>query len=162
MVAIAMISCGGDKPKNVEVDDSKVTKDNYVIEMDAIYEKNDSIVFFFEVDGSVKYEYPISLKVTGSPTIQHLSVKMPENVSIENLTCTVSTNKDQTKVFIPNITIKNGDKVIDGSDFKYGQNFLTDESFKWNESDKNYILTHTNKYPPGLVGSENLKALLSE
>ena len=163
IMAITLVSCGGDKTKNAEVKDkTENVSDNYVVEVDAIYEKNDSLVFFYEVDGIVKYENPITLKVTGAPTSQHLLIRMPENTPIENLIYTVSTNKEQPKITITNVTIKNGEKTIDGTNYKYGENFFTDESFKWNDTDKSYILNHANKYPPALVGNDKLRASLSQ
>ncbi|WP_159801374.1 hypothetical protein [Flavobacterium sp. MK4S-17] len=156
-----LVSCGGDKPKNAEaVEANKETPNNFVVEIDAIYEKNDSLVFYYEVDGTVKYENPVTLKVNGSPEPQLLKVEMPKGIALENLTYTVSTNKEQLKVKITNISIKNGDKVIDGRDFKYSEYFMSDESFKWNDADKSYIVSHDNKYPPAFVGNDNLRAKL--
>lgn len=161
VVSIGLISCGGDKPKNVDAkENSKPAK--YVVEIDGIYEKNDSIVVFYEQDGSVKYDNPTSLKITGSPEIQHLTINLPEGVPIESLIFTASTNKEQNSLMINNITIKNGDDVIDGKNYKYSTNFLSDASFKWDEKNERYTLIHTNQYPPSFVGSENLKSLLAK
>lgn len=162
VISMGLISCGGDKPKNVDVKDDTANKpvDKYVLEIDGIYEKNDSIIVYYELDGSVKYENPTTLKVTGSPEIQHLTLNLPEGVPIESLIFTASTNKEQNSLMINNITVKNGAMVIDGKDYKYSKNFLSDPSFKWDEKNSRYTLTHTNQYPPSFVGSENLKSLL--
>ena len=163
ILAVAMVSCGGDRPKNVEVSDKESeTPDKFVMEIDGIYEKNDSIIVYYELDGSVKYENPTTLKITGSPEIQHLTVNLPENVPVESLIFTASTNKEQTSLMINNITVKNGKDIIDGKDYKFSENFLSDPSFKWDEKNARYTLIHTNQYPPSFVGSEKLKALLAK
>lgn len=163
LLTIGLASCGGDKPKNVEVNSSQSdTPDKFVLEIDAIYEKNDSIIVYYELDGNVRYEVPTTMKITGSPEIQHLVINLPEAVPIESLIFTASTNKEQSSLMINNITIKNGKKVIDGKDYKFSENFLSDISFKWDEKNARYSLIHTNQYPPSFVGSENLKSLLAE
>lgn len=162
VVSIGLVSCGGDKPKNADVKADNQAPAKYVVEIDGIYEKNDSIVVFYEVDGSVKYDNPTSLKITGSPDVQHLTVKLPEGIPVESLIFTASTNKEQASLMINNITIKNGNDVIDGSNYKYAENFLSDASFKWDDKNARYTLIHTNQYPPSFVGSENLKSLLAK
>lgn len=160
VVSSALFSCGNEKSKDAPVvNEEKKTAEKYALEIDAIYEKDDSLVVFYEKDGYFKYDTPISLKIKGSPTTQRLIIDLPEVV--ENLKLEVSTNKEQSVLTMTNLSVKKGSKVVvDGSNLKYSEYFLTDESFTWDIEKSRYNLKHTNKYPPGLIGNEVLKSML--
>ncbi|WP_133609045.1 hypothetical protein [Flavobacterium cheniae] len=159
---IALVSCGKDKK---EVKDNTVVQvvDKYSLEIDAIYEKNDSINVFYKMDGYFQYEKPISATIKGSQMPQKVKVQIPEGIAIENIKIEVSTNKEQEGLTVQNISILNNDKVvIDGSNGKHSEYFLTDESFTWDLEKSRFKLNHSNKYPPGLLGNELTESLLTK
>jgi len=158
---VLLTSCGGDKKKEASTDVEEV-KDKYVLIMDAIYEKDDSVEVVYQNDNFFKYETPIVVKVIGAPTMQKLTFAAPEGIAVENFKITVSSNKDQEHLTIKNISITNNSKVIDGDNGKYNSYFLTDESFTWDTKNSRFSLIHTNKYPPSLVGNDVLISLLTE
>jgi hypothetical protein len=160
IIIFSLMSCGSDKKKaDVETEEKKeVVK--YSMEIDAIYEKDDSLTVVYQLDNIMQYEKPIYQKVEGSPMPQKIIFNFPEGEYPENLNITVSSNKEQSHVTIKNVTIKIGDKTIDGSNYKFIDYFLTDVSFSWDLEKSRYNLTHTNKYPPALVGNEKLLSLM--
>jgi hypothetical protein len=159
VTAVTLISCGSDKKKE-EVETAK-TATKYALVMDAIYEKDDSISVFYETDGIMQYEKPISYKIKGSPMPQNIKVDIPEGIIVENLKIEVSTNKLQDVLTIKNISVlKNDVIVLDGSNGTFYKYFLTDESFTWDLEKSRYKLIHTNKYSPGVIGGELAKSFL--
>jgi hypothetical protein len=158
----ALLSCGDEKPKKVPVNEEKKISDKYALEIDAIYEKDDSLVAFYQMDDYFQYEKPISLKIKGSPDIQRLNINFPEGIAVENIKLEISTNKTQDHITVKNISIRNGKEFIDGDNYKHAEYFLTDESLSWDEKNSRYILNHSNKYPPGFLGNENLQSMLAK
>lgn len=159
VTVVTIISCGSDKKKE-EVEKTKpATK--YSLVVDAIYEKDDSLVVFYEMDGIMQYEKPISYSIKGSPMPQNIKVDMPVGIIVENIKIEASTNKSQDALTVKNISVlKDGAIVIDGSNGKYPEYFLTDESFTWDLEKSRYKLNHSNKYSPGLLGSQQAMSLL--
>lgn len=161
---LTLVSCGKEK-ENVEGKDSAAAEvlDKYSLELDAIYEKNDSINVFYKMDGYFQYEKPISTIVNGSQLPQKIKVQIPEGIAIENIKIEVSTNKEQEGIAVQNISILNNDKVvIDGSNGKHSDYFLTDESFTWDLEKSRFKLNHSNKYPPGLLGNDLTESFLTK
>lgn len=161
VVAISLYSCGGDKKKENTEEAEAVVADKYNLVLDAIYEKDDSVVVFYQKDKFFQYEKPTSLKIKGSPLMQRLTINLPEGIAIENLSITSSTNKTQDFITIKGISVLNDKTVIfDGSNGKYSEIFLTDPSFSWDLKNSRYNLNHRNEYPPSILGSEKLSDLL--
>lgn len=159
---ITLTSCGKDKEEVKEQVVAEVV-DKYSLEIDAIYEKNDSINVFYKMDGYFQYEKPISATINGSQIPQKVKVLIPEGIAVENIKIEISTNKEQVGLAVQNISILNNDKVIiDGSNGKYSEYFLTDESFTWDLEKSRFKLNHSNKYPPGLLGNEITESLLTK
>lgn len=157
----SLISCGSDKKneENATVEAKPAFK--YSVLMDAIYEKDDSIVVFYETDGFMQYEKPISYKIKGSPMSQSIKIEIPEGIVVENIKIEASTNKLQNILTVKNISVLKDDKlVLDGANGKHSEYFLTDESFSWDLENSRYKLSHTNKYPPGFIGNELAKSFL--
>ena len=157
---IALVSCGKDKE---EVKDNTVAEvvNKYALEIDAIYEKDDKINVFYKSDGFFQYEKPITTTIKGSQMPQKIKVQIPEGIAVENIKIEVSTNKEQEALTVQNISILNNDKVvIDGSNGQHSKYFVTDESFSWDLEKSRFKLNHSNKYPPGLLGNEQIEAFL--
>ncbi|UUC46281.1 hypothetical protein [Flavobacterium cerinum] len=164
VVVSSIIACGGDKSKKAAKEAAiKETVNKYAMEMDAVYEKDDSLVVFYQKDNHYQYDRPISLKIKGSPVMQRLILNLPEGEPVENIKISVSNSKDQQFLTVKNITIKNGDKVVvDGDNGKHTDFFVTDEGFSWDPEKSRYILHHDKKYPPNFVGNDNLLVQLSK
>lgn len=161
VVAVSLYSCGSDKKKENSAEAEAVVTDKYNVVLEAIYEKDDSIVVFYQKDKFFQYEKPTSLKIKGSPLMQKLTVNIPEGIAIENLSITSSTNKSQDFITIKGISVLNDKTVIfDGSNGKHSEIFLTDPSFSWDLKNSRYNLNHKNQYPPSILGSEKLSDLL--
>jgi hypothetical protein len=157
---VTLGSCGSDK-KNVESETTeKKPALKYSLEMDLIYEKDDSLSVVYQLDDVMQYEKAINYKIEGSALPQKIKIDFPEGESPENLNIIVSTNKEQSHITINNVSIKIGNTTIDGSNYKYSDYFLTDASFSWDLEKSRYNLVHTNEYPPALVGNEKLLSLM--
>lgn len=162
ITTVVLSSCGGNKKK--EMEEIEITKINkFSIIMDAIYEKDDSIVIFNKIGENYLYDKPTSFKVKGSALIQRLTINIPEGVAANNFSIVTSHNKEQKYLTIKNISIKDNDLlVVDGDNYKYNDYFMADASFIWDPKLLRCNLVHTNKYEPGLVGNEKIEALLSK
>ena len=157
---LTLASCGGDKKNEENNNVEKQPALKYSLEMDAIYEKDDSLSIIYQLDNVMQYEKAIEYKIKGSAIPQKITINFPEGENPENLNIIVSTNKEQSHLTINNISITIGDNVIDGSNYKYAEFLLTDPSFSWDLEKSRYNLIHTNKYPPALVGNEKLLSLM--
>jgi hypothetical protein len=162
ITGLLLSSCGKDKKKEVEnVDNSRI--DKYSVIVDAIYEKDDSIAVFHQVNNNFAYDKPTTFKVKGSAQIQRIAFNIPEGVAAENFTFVASTNKDQNYLTIKNISVKNNDlMIVDGDNFKYTNFFMADQSFTWDEKLLRSNIVHTNQYPPAFVGGEKLIGALAK
>ncbi len=153
-------SCGKEKK---EVEETKTVKESLKTSLilDAVYIKDDTIKVFYKQDNFFNYDNPTVVQIKGSDSIQRIVIDMPMDVAVENFSIVASTNKDQKTLVVKNISVQENDVIVfDGSDYKHTEYFLSDESFSWDEENQRCNLTHTNKYPPGIVGSEKLEMLL--
>ena len=154
-----LTSCGNKKKENEPIEEE--IKDKYSLILDAVYEKDDSIAVVFQKDKYFKYDKPISMKIKGAPTMQRIIVDFPQGEAIENISFVVSTNKEQSYLTIKNISVKNDTiMVFDGDNYKQVGYFNPYSSFSWDIQKSRFNISHTGKYPPGMVGSEQLISLL--
>lgn len=158
LTSLFLVSCG--KENKEEVIKEKEVTNKYSIIIEAVYEKNDSLLFIYEKEGSFLFDKVKGMKVTGSPLAQQIAFDFPEGEKIDNIGITMSFNKDQKNLVVKGITIKNGDKTIISANDNYLTYFQADEGFSWDAKNSMYILDHTKKYPPSLMGSEDLKIML--
>lgn len=156
-VAAALISCGKDK-KNFEQETPKSTAVS--LEVVGIFAEDDSLAVFYKVDGFYMYDKPVTKVIKGSKITQKITFDIPAGIAPENFSIVASTNKNQTAVTISEVTIHDGDNVIDGKNYQYFDFFVADNSFKLDEKTMIFSLTHTNQYPPGMVGTPKLETLL--
>ena len=163
-LSFAFVSCGTDKKESVNETSVEVKESiKYSVVLEAIYEKDDSLVVFYQKDKYFKYENPISQVIKGSPMPQKITINIPKGIDVENIKITASTNKEQPHVTINNVSIlKNDSLVIDGSQGKHSEYFLTDETFSWDVEKSRYKLDHNKQYPPSLVGNDLLLSLLEK
>ena len=162
LISITLISCGGDKKKEV-IENVEVAKDKYSIILDGVYEKDDSIAVFYQVDGYFKYDKPVSLKIKGSTLAQRFTIELPQDIAIENLSIVASTNKTQDFITVKNISLLNNNlSIFNGENYKHSEYLLTDNSFSWDAKNIRYNLNHNNKYPPSFSGNDKLISLLAK
>ena len=159
VTAVALVSCGKDKKETT----AEAPKNEAIsLEIEGVYEKDDSVKVFYQVAGYLNYDNPIIKTVKGSPLSQKIVFDIPAGIPAENFAITASTNKEQAYITITNITVKNGNEVIDGGNYKYSENFATDTSFSWDDKNARYNVSHSNKYPPAIVGKETLVDLMDK
>ena len=159
IASILCFSCGKKAEENTT--EKTEIKEKYAIEIDGIYEKDDTITVFYKTDGNFQFDKPINQSIKGSPLAQKIVVDLPQDLAIENVKIEISHNKDQAYITVPNISLKKDNAlIIDGRDYKHNQFFMTDGSFKWDEKNIRYGLIHTNQYPPGFVGNDKVEQLL--
>lgn len=157
--SIVLMSCGSDKKK--QGTEEVVVKDNYSVEIEGIYEKDDSIMVHYQLNNYYMYDNPVNQVVKGSPMLQKIDISIPEGVAIENVKLIVSSNEKQVFLDIRNIILKNNKKIIDGYDkLNYSEYFATDDKFSWDDNNSRFILDHTGENPPTMVGKETLLSLL--
>ena len=158
LVSLCLVSCGEEKKQEV-VKESEV-KNKYSIVIDAVYEKNDSLLFIYEKDGALLFDKVKGINVKGSPMAQQIAFDFPEGEKVDNIGITMSFNKDQKNLVVKSITIKNGDKTIISPEDNYLTYFLAGDGFSWDAQNSMYVLDHSKQYPPSFMGSEELKAML--
>lgn len=157
---LTLISCGREKKEPLEdLNNIESLKTSLII--DAVYLKDDSITVFCKNEGFFNYDRPTTYIVKGSELIQRIKIDFASDIPVENFSMVVSTNKEQSTIVIKGISVEQNDKMVfDGSEYKYLDYFLADESFKWDEKNQRSDLSHNNKYPPGIVGSEKIEVIL--
>lgn len=158
LVSLCLVSCGEEKKQPVIEKDVEVNM--YSVIIDAVYEKNDSLLFIYEKEGAFLYDKVKGISVKGSPLAQQIVFNFPENEKVENIGITMSFNKDQKNLVVKSITIKNGDKTIISPEDNYLTYFLAGDGFSWDAQNSMYVLDHSKQYPPSFMGSEELKAML--
>lgn len=160
LMSLILFSCGKEKKSETEINETKESIKTVLI-IDGTYIKDDEIKVFYKENGYFNYDRPTVLKITGSELIQRLRVDLPADINMENFSITATTNKEQKTLVIKGLSVEiNGKLAFDGTDYKHVGYFNSDESFSWDEKNQRCNVVHTNKYPPGIVGSDKLEALL--
>lgn len=163
LLFVAVLLATSCKDKKEVVEETKAAEINYSLVIDAVYEKDDSIVAFYKLDNYFKYDKPVTLKIKGGALSQRIKLDFPEGVAIEDINLTASTNKEQAYITVKNMSVLNNETVVvDGNNYKHSDYFLSDQSFSWDPKFSRYNLNHGNQYPPGFVGNEKLKSALSK
>ena len=163
LIGLLLISCGKDKKKEIEATQQQTAfvSDKYSVIIDGIYEKDDTISVVYQKNDYYLYDKPLIQVVKGSASAQRLTFLVPEGDAIENVSICLSKNKSQDYITIKNVSIKNANEVIlDGSNNNFSNYLATDTSFTWDVKNSRYILNHSNKYPPSIVGNDKLQSLL--
>lgn len=162
LVSLSFISCGNEKKTEEVVKEEKVVENKYSVIIDAVYEKNDSLLFIYEKNGAFLFDKVKGISVKGSPLAQQITFDFPVGEKVDNIGITMSFNKDQKNLVVKSITIKNGEKTIISPNDNYLTYFQAGDGFSWDPNTSMYILDHTKQYPPSFMGSEQLKALLQD
>lgn len=163
IVAFVVMSCGDDKGKKPQESVVEEVKDTYSITMDALYEKDDELIFVYKFNGFWDYEHPIKHKVTGQPGMQRIVIKVPANIAMENVQVDLSSNKEQQFLPLTNVTISKNDKQLyNGANMAFVPYFNMGVGVSWDAEKTRYILHFDKEYPPRMVGNEKLEELLKQ
>lgn len=165
---LAVISCGKEKNTDIEStpeasQEAEVKKSEFSVILDAIYEKNDSVILqVYDVDGNEYLDKDVAVAVTGSPVAQKIELKSPTGVDIRNIVIAFSTNKEQDSFTLKGITmVKDGVEVVKPDNFLYF--FSNNDQMIMDANTGVHKLKHENKgYHPAFGGNEQMKAILED
>lgn len=160
---LILTSCGRDKKNEIESNEVKTElKDQYSVIINAIYEKDDQLVLIYKKNGYWDYDNQTKFPVKGTPNSQTLNIVFPSGEErYDNVQIDVSTNKDQKILTLTDISIlNNGKEIVNGRNMAFIKYFNFGTAFTWDEKKKRYNLLFDQKYPPRIVGSDNLEAIL--
>lgn len=158
---VVLSSCGGDKSKERGEVEEVIAKDKYAVILNALYEKDDELVFTYKKGGYWDYDHPVKFPVKGQPGMQQITVDVPEGGSFENVQIDLSTNKEQKVLTLTGLSISHNDKiVIDGKNMGFVPFFNTGTGLKWDEKNMRYDLIFGLEYPPRIVGNEKTEQIL--
>jgi len=162
--ALLLSSCGKDKKNDSDVPDEEVVaKDNFSIVLNAIYEKDDELSFVYKKNGYWDYDHPTKYAVKGQPNSQMLNVPFPLGEKCDNIQVDVSTNKEQKVLKLTDISIlNNGKEIVNGRNMAFIKYFNFGTAFTWDEKNLRYNLLFDQEYPPRIVGSDALEAILAK
>lgn len=161
-LVLVLSSCGREKKNDINATNEEVVKsDNFSIVMSAIYEKDDELVLVFKKNGYWDYDNPTKFLVKGQPNSQTINLQFPMGERYDNVQIDVSTNKEQKVLTLTNISILNNGKVeVDGRNMAFLKFFNFGTAFTWDEKNLRYNLLFDQQYPPRIMGSESLEAVL--
>ena len=117
-IVLSFLSCGKEgKTDELPAEDVKaenVQKNQFVVLLDAIYEKNDTLkVFVYDENDNEVLNSAIKVAIVGSPNQQTVEFKLPEGYAPFNLGIGFScSNKEQDSFVLKGISIKNGDDFV--------------------------------------------------
>ncbi|RTY88276.1 hypothetical protein EKM02_10585 [Flavobacterium sp. RSP49] len=165
--SIVLLSCGGDKKKeNVETTNEEVISDkgNFSVVMDAVYKKNDSIVFYYTQNGfECTNEQAIKQAITGSDSIQNITIQLPGNVILENFRINLSNNPDQETVLLSKFRIKRNENIFDIQQVDFSKYLNFNENVSWDDTLKGFkFISVKDSYTPRVLGNQGLESKLTE
>jgi hypothetical protein len=165
-VVLSFLSCGKEgKTDELPAEDVKaenVQKNQFVVLLDAIYEKNDTLkVFVYDENDNEVLNSVIKVAVIGSPNQQKVEFKLPEGYTPFNLGIGFScSNKEQDSFVLKGISIKNGDDLVYKPE-EYLKYYANNDQLVMDVPTGLHKLKHEKDYPAGFVGNIELKSALS-
>ena len=166
-IVLITFSCGKEKNKDAEtvsetISEAEVKKTEFSILVDAIYEKNDSVILqVYDVDGNEYLDKDVAVAVIGSPLAQRIELKSPSDVDIHNVAIVFSTNKEQVSFTLKSITmIKDGVEVVKPDNFLYF--FANNDQMIVDPNLGVHKLIHDKVYHPAFGGNEQMKGILED
>ena len=165
VVTLTIVSCGKENKNDKQsetISTEEVKKDEYVVLLDAIYEKNDSVTLYvYDEIGNGYLDKTVKVPVVGSPLNQVVKIDFPKDVDIYNIAIGFSTNKSQESFTLKSITLlKNEKEIITAKDYLYF--FANNDQMVLNLETGKHQLKHEQVYQPAFGGNEQMKALLQE
>lgn len=133
-------------------------KDNYSIEIEGLFQKNDKLEVYYLVEGKDwSNENSISQAIYASNKMQKIVLDLPQDVTPKNLRVDLGVNPSQSYVTIKNIVIKFKDKSLDGGNEIFLDWFTPNEFVTWDMNYYGYKLSSVNgSYDPYLLGNDLL------
>lgn len=159
-ISLMFFSCGKEKKQEVE----KPIKSDFVVYLDAIYEKNDSTYLnIYDKKGNDMLSSRVYVNVKGSPLVQRVTYKIAKGLEFSNICFSLSTNKDQKTIQIKGISIQNkGKTIIGGKGQKTDGFFAINDQIVLNLATGIHELKHDKVYTAGLSGNDVLKKLIEK
>ena len=145
--------------QNLKTTDNEVIKDNYSVEIEGVFHKNDKIELYYLADGKDwNNENFISKAIYASNKMQNIVLDLPAGVIPENFRIDLGVNPSQANITIKNISIKYKNKIINGENEQFLELFTPNEFVKWDMNYYGYKLSSVNgAYDPYLMGNDLLK-----
>lgn len=165
-IVLSFLSCGKegkmDEQSASENEAEIVQKNQFVVLLDAIYEKNDTLkVFIYDENDNEVLNSVIKVPVIGSPNQQTVEFKLPEGYAPFNLGIGFScSNKEQDSFVLKGISIKNGDDFVYKPE-EYLKYYANNDQLVMDVPTGIHKLKHEKNYPAGFVGNVELKSALS-
>jgi hypothetical protein len=92
-----------------------------------------------------------------------VNVPFPLGEKCDNIQVDVSTNKEQKVLKLTDISIlNNGKEIVNGRNMAFIKYFNFGTAFTWDEKNLRYNLLFDQEYPPRIVGSDALEAILAK
>jgi hypothetical protein len=164
VIATLFFSCGKENSSDQEKVETKSVEDvqekKYSVILDAIYEKNDTVILqVYDVDGNEYLDKDVVVPVVGSPLAQRIELKSPSGVDIHNIAIVFSTNKKQDSFTLKSISMtKDGVEVVKPDNFLYF--FANNDQMIVDPNTGVHKLLHEKVYHPAFGGNEQMKAIL--
>lgn len=133
-------------------------KDNYSVEIEGLFQKNDKLEVYFLVDGKDwNNDNSVSQAIYASAKMQKITLDLPKGIEPKNLRIDLGVNPSQAYVTIKNISIKFKNKKLDGGNENYVEWFTPNEFVTWDMNYYGYKLSSVNgSYDPYLMGNDLL------
>lgn len=143
--------------QNLTSTDSPI-KDNYSIEIEGLFKKNDKIELYYLVEGKDwNNDNSVSQAIYASNKMQKIILDLPKEANPKNFRIDLGVNPSQGYVTIKNISIKYKDKTLDGANENFIDWFAPNEFVSWDMNYYGYKLSSINgSYDPYLIGTDLL------
>lgn len=151
---------------SAESKDANASSETSKLVIEALYPVNDKIEVYYlkPNDGEdFKVDQKIEYYVYKNPEIQKIEVELPKNTKIKKLRVDLSGNKNLKNLTIKNISFVKGDKVVDGDNGKFKNDWFFNEFITYDENNFEFILNENNGiYDPYIISNDNLVKKLNE
>ena len=156
LIAFAFLVFGACQNSNNR--DNQTTKDNYSIEIEGLFQKNDKLEVYYLIEGKDwNNDNSITQVVYASNKMQKITLDLPKGIEPKNFRVDLGVNPSQTYITIKNISIKFKDRTLDGGNENFLEWFTPNEFVIWDMNYYGYKLSTVNgSYDPYLMGNDLL------
>lgn len=161
-IFILLISCGSE---NQEKKQEKTAKENNLVELIVEFKSafNDKFEVYYTVEPNeqIKGDYKLVCNTYGSDQMQRLVFQFPSGELPYKLRLDVGENPSANNITIKNVSVKYGDKLIDGDNGQFADYFNLYEGIKYNTDSFIYEFVPVNgKKDPFIFSNEYLDSRL--
>lgn len=164
VIATLFFSCGKEKQADQQEDTSSVENvesNSYVVLLDAIYEKNDTVqLFVYDENDYEVANSRIKKAIIGSTEPQTIQFDLPNGYTPFNLGIGFSLNAEQATFTLKGITIKNGEDLVYKPE-DYLKYYANNDGMVLDIPTSVHKLIHDKIYPPSFIGNLEMKSVLS-